>query len=106
MAKDSWIAVGCEGSANKLGIGVIRHADAHRVRIVLTCEPGRIELDIADDGRGPDPEAESAGHGITGMAERVESHGGTLQAGPGPQGGFHIRAAIPYARSAESGATR
>lgn len=25
MAKDSWIAVGCEGSANKLGIGVIRH---------------------------------------------------------------------------------
>lgn len=25
MAKDSWIALGCEGSANKLGIGVIRH---------------------------------------------------------------------------------
>lgn len=25
MAKDSWIAIGCEGSANKLGIGVIRH---------------------------------------------------------------------------------
>lgn len=25
MAKDSWIALGCEGSANKLGIGLIRH---------------------------------------------------------------------------------
>jgi N6-L-threonylcarbamoyladenine synthase len=25
MAKETWIALGCEGSANKLGIGVIRH---------------------------------------------------------------------------------
>lgn len=28
MAKDSWIALGCEGSANKLGVGVIRHFSA------------------------------------------------------------------------------
>ncbi|KAG9255264.1 glycoprotease family-domain-containing protein [Emericellopsis atlantica] len=34
MAKDSWIALGCEGSANKLGIGVIRHTSSNETTIL------------------------------------------------------------------------
>jgi signal transduction histidine kinase len=29
------------------------------------------------------------------MRERVEPRGGTLEAGPRPEGGFEVRAAIP-----------
>ncbi len=51
-------------------------------------------------GRGdlPDRSTErtsGAGQGLIGMRERVEMFGGTLHAGPGPDGSFEIRALIP-----------
>jgi signal transduction histidine kinase len=39
--------------------------------------------------------ATGAGQGLIGMRERVEMFGGTLHAGPGPDGAFEIRALIP-----------
>jgi signal transduction histidine kinase len=39
--------------------------------------------------------ASGAGQGLIGMRERVEMFGGTLHAGPGPDGSFEIRALIP-----------
>jgi signal transduction histidine kinase len=73
---------------------VMRHAGpgAHaRARV------GRLrdwlEIDVTDDGAGP---AEGVhGHGLRGMAERVGAVGGELRAGPGPDGGFAIRARLP-----------
>ena len=39
--------------------------------------------------------AEGPGHGITGMRERAAAIGGSLQAGPLPDGGFQVRAILP-----------
>ena len=33
--------------------------------------------------------------GIVGMRERARSLGGTLEAGPGPGGGFRVQAVLP-----------
>jgi signal transduction histidine kinase len=55
-----------------------------------------LELDIVDNGAG-DKHAWQAngGHGIAGMRERVELHGGRVVAGPAQGGGFAVRASIP-----------
>ncbi|MGW5349972.1 sensor histidine kinase [Streptomyces sp. NPDC004031] len=36
-----------------------------------------------------------SGHGLTGMRERVTSHGGGFAAGPTPDGGFRVSAMVP-----------
>jgi signal transduction histidine kinase len=39
----------------------------------------------------------TTGRGIAGMRERASALGGTLEAGPGPEGGFRVRAQLPVA---------
>ena len=77
---------------------VVKHAPGARVVADLTVAPGKIRLDIRDDG-GPGgglPRAvPGTGHGITGMRERIAAFGGWLVAGPVPGGGFHVSAEIP-----------
>lgn len=67
-----------EGLAN---IG--RHAGARRVEIGLSVTRQRIELSIADDGRGFDVDDVALhperGIGLRNMTERMEALGGTLQ---------------------------
>jgi signal transduction histidine kinase len=49
-------------------------------------------------GYGPGPGntgQENTGHGITGMRERVQLYGGTLRAGPLPDGGYEVTATLP-----------
>jgi signal transduction histidine kinase len=45
--------------------------------------------------RGAPAPAPAGGHGLAGMRERVAVHGGTLDAGPGPSGGFRVVAHFP-----------
>ncbi len=55
----------------------------------------------ADDGardRPADDRPAGAGTGLSGLAERVRSVGGTLQAGPLPTGGFRVLATVGPAR--------
>ncbi|TQS43256.1 histidine kinase [Cryptosporangium phraense] len=51
-------------------------------------EPPDVHLDI-------DEPPEGGGNGIPGMRERAQSVGGTLQAGPLPDGGFRVCAELP-----------
>ncbi|NEW44235.1 sensor histidine kinase [Nocardia cyriacigeorgica] len=69
-------------SATRVGIDVRRVGDAVRLR-------------VSDDGQtepGPVPEP---GFGLLGMAERAQLLGGSLSAGPGPEGGWVVEAVLP-----------
>ncbi len=52
-------------------------------------------MQVTDDGLGsPEP---GSGRGLLGMRERAASVGGTVTAGPGPGGGWTVRADLPLA---------
>jgi len=54
------------------------------------------EVEVTDDGRGPDSNGRGdGGFGLTGIRERAAMHGGDVEIGPRPQGGFRVRVRIP-----------
>ncbi|AGZ44990.1 putative two-component system sensor kinase [Actinoplanes friuliensis DSM 7358] len=73
----------------------VRHAGATRVAVSLHYTAVNVTVEVTDDGGGKTTTTE--GHGIMGMRERVAALGGALTAGPGPGGGFTVRALIPIA---------
>jgi signal transduction histidine kinase len=72
---------------------VVRHAHATTATVSVRYEPSAVVVEVRDDGRGPD--GPDAGHGLTGMGERVAALGGRFEAGPGSAGGFRVRAHLP-----------
>jgi signal transduction histidine kinase len=87
---------------------VLKHAEARRAEVDLQFADGEVVVGVADDGRGARPAgrvgAGGPGHGLAGMRERVALLGGHLDAGPGPDGGFAVRAVVPLERSSGRGA--
>lgn len=74
----------------------LKHSGAARVSISLHYDAGGLALEIADDGKGFDPAAVSAGNGLVNMRSRVEALGGLydlVSAGSTTR----IRATIPTA---------
>jgi signal transduction histidine kinase len=76
----------------------IKHAGPARSRITLRYGERELEVEVEDDGPGPSANGAgtSSGHGLFGMRERVASHGGKVEAGSGPEGGFVVRASLPF----------
>jgi signal transduction histidine kinase len=73
---------------------VARHARPANVAVLLRREPHALLVNVSDDGdapRGPGV----GGHGLVGMRERASGLGGTLEAGPGPDGGWRVHATLP-----------
>jgi two-component system sensor histidine kinase DesK len=56
---------------------VVRHAQAHAVRLQLAQSNGTCRFEIVDDGRGSSIAYE--GNGLGGMRERIEALGGTME---------------------------
>ena len=77
---------------------VSRHSGARTAVVELHYGREGLEVAVEDDGVGGTVEAEGgeAGHGLIGMRERVAVAGGQLDAGPRPDGGWRIRARLPY----------
>ena len=81
----------------------LRHASAGQADVVVSLDgqgrdgdPGAaLRIEIRDDGIGAVTGAERSGHGLSGMRERVSAYGGTLRAGPAPDGGYRVSARIP-----------
>jgi len=69
---------------------VIRHAHAHTCMLNLSQKEGLCLLEISDDGCGG---SELEGNGLSGMRERVEALGGTLERRRGP--GTLLRVTLP-----------
>ncbi|HZV51470.1 MAG TPA: ATP-binding protein [Candidatus Dormibacteraeota bacterium] len=75
---------------------VARHAGpGARAEVRLAVAAGGLEVEVADDGRGP-AGAVTAGTGLTGMRDRARALGGDLEAGSRPEGGFRVRASLPW----------
>ncbi len=80
-----------------------KHAAATEVQIHLRYQPGGIEVTIRDNGRGLPPDQRGrqedqriySGHGLRGMRERAEEHGGSFELGQAPAGGVQIRVWMP-----------
>ena len=69
----------------------------------LTWGDDSLEIVVADHGDGgTSPELVGAGHGLIGMRERLRVHGGELEAGPRPGGGFQVVARLPCAHAKAS----
>lgn len=76
---------------------VVKHAQASRVSVSARCGTEYVELEIADDGRGPAGPGEQ-GNGLIGMRERVSAYSGELRAGPGEAGGYVVTARLKVPR--------
>ena len=74
----------------------LRHArSATRVAIDLSRAGDSVRLRVTDDGLPHPGSVAPPGFGLTGMAERAQLLGGSLQAGPAPHGGWVVEAVLP-----------
>ncbi len=75
---------------------VRKHAGAGATAAVdVTVDGPDVLVEVVDDGHGAAHTSTSGGLGLVGMRERVAVHGGTLDVGPAPGGGWRVRARIP-----------
>jgi signal transduction histidine kinase len=82
---------------------VRRHAGAgSAVTVSVTYAENEIRLSIRNDGPAKEPTDGGDGSGIAGMRARAASLGGTLAAGPPPEGGYLVSAVLPTATTGEN----
>ncbi|MFJ4717427.1 sensor histidine kinase [Streptomyces sp. NPDC088785] len=79
---------------------VVRHSESRRARVRLDHGRGRLTVTVDDDGPASHAEAGGSGNGLAGMRERAAALGGTIEAGPRPDGGFRVVAELPLTPSA------
>jgi signal transduction histidine kinase len=84
-------------------VNTVKHAGRGAAAVVeLAWRHDHLALGVVDDGplhAVPVPPAAGSlgGHGLRGMRERVAAHGGSVEAGPRPGGGFGVHLELPYA---------
>ncbi|QZY29666.1 sensor histidine kinase [Nocardioides coralli] len=76
---------------------VLKHAADARATVRLDYSADELVVTVSDDGIPGPLGAPRGGHGLIGIRERVSVVGGAVEAGPGPDGGYRIRARLPYA---------
>jgi signal transduction histidine kinase len=80
-----------------------QHAPGAAVTVSVDHDTGAVLLRVANGPGGPASPAgneQGPGHGLTGMRERVALLGGSLSAGPSPDGGFVVSAVLPLGETA------
>ena len=83
--------------AREAATNAVRHAEAKSIEITLRSTAGQAFVQLSDDGRGMDKDAalHAEGHGLQGMAERVNALGGAFAVRSAPGEGCTISAEIP-----------
>lgn len=76
---------------------VVRHAGVGAVaKVQVRLGPEAVTVEVTNTSAATArPRFTPSGHGLVGMKERVTALGGDLQVGPGPDGGYVVRAQIP-----------
>jgi signal transduction histidine kinase len=75
----------------------LKHAGRAEAEVIVRYHTTVLELEILDNGVGPNTRVNGSGHGLVGMRERVALYGGTLEAGSRNGHGFAVRARLPLA---------
>ena len=95
--EDEVTAVDCPPAIGRTAYRVVqegltnarKHAAGHPVRVALTGAPGdRLTVRVRNSIAGASPRADSGGHGLVGLTERVRLVGGELDQRPGTR---HLR---------------
>lgn len=73
----------------------LKHSGMACTDVLLAYQPSGLKVTVADEGVGAASPAGTPGRGLIGMRERVALYGGTLDAGPRPEGGYAVRAWFP-----------
>jgi signal transduction histidine kinase len=114
------VSVAAEGPVRQLPAGVdaaayrivqealtntVRHSAGRSASVLLRYGNGDLVIEVDDDGTGTvtsgagggrnSGHSLGSGNGLTGMAERARALGGSLDAGPRPDGGFRVLAKLP-----------
>jgi signal transduction histidine kinase len=79
---------------------VARHARGSSALVSVRAVDDTVVVTVLDDGTGLSKAGVSSGQGeggfgISGMRERVALFGGSFESGPGPGGGFQVKAVLP-----------
>ena len=80
-----------------------QHAPGAPVTVSVDHDARAVLLRVANGpggSAGPSGNDHGPGHGLTGMRERVALLGGSLSAGPAPDGGFVVSAVLPLGEAA------
>ncbi|MFI7019712.1 sensor histidine kinase [Streptomyces sp. NPDC050164] len=80
---------------------VVRHSGSRHARVHLAHDSDVLRLRVDDGGPATGADAGGSGNGLAGMRERAAALGGTIEAGPRPDGGFRVLAVLPLTASAE-----
>jgi signal transduction histidine kinase len=74
----------------------LKHATASRAWVTIRYDSPTVEVRVVDNGDAA-ATTQRAGHGVEGMRERAALHGGTLSAGPAPEGGWVVSTTLEVA---------
>ncbi|AQU71377.1 two-component sensor histidine kinase [Streptomyces niveus] len=74
---------------------VVRHSGSRTAHVQVGYGAGVLTLRVDDEGPATGDEAGGGGNGLVGMRERAAALGGTIEAGPRPDGGFRVKAVLP-----------
>jgi len=72
---------------------VAKHAGARSARVAVVVREGALAVTVEDDGKGGAHRAK--GHGLAGLAERIEGAGGTLAVSDAEGGGTLVEVTLP-----------
>jgi signal transduction histidine kinase len=72
---------------------VLKHSHARHAKVRVGYGD-RLVVEVVDDGQGS-INGVTSGSGLIGMRERATLLGGTIEAGAGAGGGYHVRATLP-----------
>lgn len=75
---------------------VTKHAGTANAEVRLSWNRSSVAITVTDDGVSLSPKDRLPGYGLIGMRERVVAAGGAITAGPRIEGGFIVRADLPY----------
>lgn len=109
ISGNAHVPAGVEVSAYRIVQEALTNALKHAgpgaaAEVTVKRTPDAVHISVVDDGRGAGESTRlPGGHGLTGMAERVQALGGALSHGPRRGGGFQVHAVLPSSDDTVSG---